>query len=182
MMTKAFRNRIRGLFRLPVFANEEHTRRAPVLHFVIWSLLLVCDTQFFIFFFLLPQNWQRWLAIILTFNFTLPPLLVLNHRGRTRLAGALLVSMLWTLSTVLAFTAGGIHALAVVMYTVFVLIAGLLFAARGGVIAGIVFGLTALGFVLLGMTGLLPPSRVKYTALSIWVLVAMALEFTVIFQ
>jgi PAS domain S-box-containing protein len=68
------------------------------------------------------------------------------------------------------------------MYTVFVLIAGFLFGTRGGLIAGIVFCLTALGLVLLGWAGLLPPSRIHYTALSIWVLVAMCLEFIVIFQ
>ena len=182
MMTKVFRNWIRGLVSPPVFADEAHTRQAQVLHFVMWSLLLVCDTQFFVFFFLLPQNWPRWLSIILTLNFTLPPMLILNHRGRTRLAGALLLSMLWSLSSALAFTAGGIRALAVIMYSVFVLIAGLLFGARGGLMAGIVFGLTALGWVLLGRAGLLPPSRVHYTGLSIWVLVAMCLEYVVIFQ
>lgn len=181
-MTKEFRNRIRGFFSSPVPDNEEQTRQAWVLRFIIWSLLLVCDTQFFVLFLLLPQNWPRWLAIILTFNFILPPLLILNHRGRTRLAAALLVSFLWTLASVLAFTARGIHALAVLMYIVLVLIAGILFGARGGVIAGIVFCLTALGLVLFGMGGMLPPSRINYTALSIWAMVAICLEFMVIFQ
>lgn len=174
--------RIRCLFSLPVVADEEQAQLARVLHFIIWSILLVANSQLYAFFFLLLQFWLRWLAIILTLDFTLPLLLLLNRRGRARLAGALLMAELWLLGTVLALTAGGIHALVVLMYMVNVLIAGLLFGGRGGVIAGIVFSLTALGLVLLETTGHLPGSVLVYTTLSIWVFVAMCLEFVTIFQ
>lgn len=170
------------LFRLPVLPEEEQARQARALHFVVLSLLLVTDTQFFVFFFLLPQNWLRWLAILLTINCTAPSLLLLNHRGHTRLGRALLMAELWLLGTVLALTAGGIRSTAILMYAVCVFAAGLLFGSRGGVIAGVGFALTSLGFVLLERANLLPESAVTHTILSIWVVVAFCLEFIAIFQ
>src|SRR5581483_1367821 len=169
-------------FSSPVFTDEEQTQRARVLTFIIWSGLLVVDTQYFVFFFLLPQNWVRWLAIILTYNFTLPPLLLLIHRGHTRLAGILLMVGIWLEGTVLAVDTGGIRAPSVTMYIVDVLVAGLVYGGGGGVIAAVVFGLTALGLVLLEWTALLPASRVSYTPLAIWAAVVINLEFIAIFQ
>ncbi len=174
--------RIRHFFSSPVFADEDQTRRAQVLHFTIWSILLVTNSQIYVVLFVMPQHWLRWLVVLLTFNFTLPPLLLMNHRGRTRLAGVLLMVEIWLLATVLALTPSGIHAPVVLAFIVNVLIAGLLFGGRGGVIVSIIFGLTALGIALLETTGLLPASRGTQTTLSIWANVAMCLEFIVIFQ
>jgi PAS domain S-box-containing protein len=173
---------IRRLFSPPVFASLEQTRRAQVLHFLVWSLLLVILTQYIIFFFLLPRNWPRWLGVLLSLNLTLPPLLLVNHHGHTRLAGALLISVLWSLAAVLGFTAGGIRPLAFFMFLMFVFIAGLLFDGRGWKIAGIVFSLTVLGLVLLESAGFLPSNRLTFTPVSIWALVAICLEFIAIFQ
>ncbi len=170
------------LFSSPVFTDEEQTQRARVLNYIIWSGLLVVDTQYFVFFFLLPQNWVLWLAIILSYNFTLPPLLLLNHRGHTRLAGILVMVGIWLQGTVLAVKTGGIRAPSVTMYIVDVLVAGLVYGGGGGVIAAIVFSLTALVLVLLEWTGLLPASRVSYAPLAIWATVVINLEFIAIFQ
>jgi PAS domain S-box-containing protein len=177
-----FKMRIRRLFSSPVFADEEQTRRAWVLHFTLWSILLVFDSQFYVVFFILPQHWARWLMSLLVINFTLPPLVLMNRHGRTRLAGILLVVTLWLLVTGMALTAGGIHAPVVLAYVVDVLIAGLLFGEIGGVIAGIIACLTGLGFVLLETTGHLPANRVTPTAMSLWVNLTLFLEFIVIFQ
>ena len=172
---------IRGLLNL-VADKEMQTQRAQMCRFIIWSLLLVANFQFFIFFFLLPENWLPLLGIILMFNFTLPLLLLLNRRGRTRLAGILLLSDLWLVGMVLSLTSGGIHAPSVFGLIVFVLVAGLLFGGGGGVLAGIVACLTGLGLVLLERTGHLPASRVTPTAVSVWAALAITLEFIVIFQ
>src|ERR1700722_4888244 len=131
--------RIRHFFSSPVYADEEQTPRAQVLHFTIWSILLVSNSQIYVVLFVMPQHWSRWLTVLLTFNFTLPPLLLLNHRGRTQLAGILLMVEIWLLATVLALTPSGIHAPVVLAYIVNVLIAGLLFGGRGGVIVSIFF-------------------------------------------
>ncbi len=180
--TDVFKMRIRRLFSSPVFADEEQTRRAWVLHFTLWSILLVIDSQFYVAFFIMPQHWARWLASLLTINFMLPPLLLLNRRGHTRLAGILLVVTLWVQATVSALTAGGIQAPAILAFVVDVLIAGLLFGEIGGVIMGIISCLTGLGFVLLETTGHLPANRVTPTAMSLWVNLTLFLEFIVIFQ
>lgn len=170
------------LFNLPVFTNEEHMERARVLSFIVWSILIVNTQVFVLFWFLLPQNRERWLAIFLTLNFTLPFMLALNHYGRTRLAGILLIVVLWLLGTVLALTAGGIHSPTVLMFVVNVLVAGLLFGGRGGVIVGVIFCLTTLGLVLLEETGLLPVNAVTHTTYSVWTSLALGLELIAIFQ
>ena len=76
--------RLRKFFRLPVFADEEQTQKAQALHFVIWSILLVINSQFYVALFILPRQWARWVAILLTIDFTLPLLLLLNRRRGAR--------------------------------------------------------------------------------------------------
>jgi signal transduction histidine kinase len=174
--------RLQRLWRAPKFPEEEQTLRAWVLHVILWSMLLVVDSQFPVTFLILPQYWPRWLASLLTLNMTVPLLLVLNRRGHTRLAGVLLVTVLWLIVTAMALTAGGIRAPAITAYVVDVLIAGLLFGAKGGVIAGIISCLLGLGFVLLEWTGHLPASRVRPTSLSLWVNLVYFVQLTVIFQ
>jgi hypothetical protein len=80
-----FNMRICRLFSLPVFTNLEQMERARVLSFIVWSVLIV-NCQIFVFCFLLPQHWARWLAVFVTLSVTLPFMLVLNHYGRTSLA------------------------------------------------------------------------------------------------
>jgi signal transduction histidine kinase len=162
--------------------KEMQAQRAQMCRFIIWSLLLVADFQLFIFFFLLPENWLPLLGIILMSNLTLPLLLLLNRRGRTRLAGILLVSDLWLAGVVLSLTSGGIHAPSVFGFITVVLAAGLLLGGGGGVLAGIVTCLTGLGLVLLERTGHLPASRVTITAVSVWAALAITLEFVVVLQ
>ena len=170
------------LISLPVFTNEEHMERARVLSFIVWSILIVNFQIFVLFWFLLPQNRARLLASFVTLTVTLPFMLVLNHHGRTRLAGILLMVGCWLLGTVLTLTSGGIHSPSVLMFVVNVFVAGLLFGGRGGVIVGVIFCLTMLGLVLLERTGLLPVSRVTHTAYSIWVSLAAGLESIAIYQ
>jgi signal transduction histidine kinase len=181
-MSKAFLKRVRGLISPPEFADKEQTRRARMLHSLAWSLLLVINLQSPIPFLLLPQYWPRWLGSLLAINFTLPPLLLLNRRGHTRLAGVLLLVVLWLFVTGRAFTAGGIHAPIVLAYVVNIFMAGLLFGARGGVIAGVAFCLTALGLVLLEMTGHLPESGFTSSSLVKWVNLTAFAEFVIVFQ
>lgn len=174
--------RLRQFLRLPVFADEEQMQKAQALHFVIWSILLVINSQFYVALFILPRQWARWVAILLTIDFTLPLLLLLNRRRGARAAGILLLVVLWLLATIVALLSGGIHAPVILAYVINMLIAGLLFGGRGSVIAGITLALSVLGFVLLSMAGLLSKSGAIYTAVSIWVSLTLFFELIAVFQ
>jgi signal transduction histidine kinase len=182
MMINAIRKRVRGLVSPPEFADEEQTRRARMLHSIVWSLLLVINLQSPVAFLLLPQYWPRWLGTVLAIDFALPPLLVLNRRGHTRWAGLFLLTVLWLLVTARALTAGGIHAPVVLAYVVNIFLAGLLFGARGGVIAGVAFCLTALGLVLVEMTGHLPESRLPASSFIKWVNLTSFAALVIVYQ
>src|SRR4051812_17634568 len=130
---------IRRFFTSPVFPDEEHTRRAWVLHVILWSSLLLSMVSFFPYMLVLPQSQARWVTVELVLLFTYPVWMLLNHRGHTRMAGALLLVELWLLAIVLALTAGGVRSpVSLGFVVVVVLIAGLLFGEQAGVIAAMV--------------------------------------------
>ncbi|MGZ4986814.1 MAG: sensor histidine kinase, partial [Limisphaerales bacterium] len=96
-------------------------------------------------------------------------LMWVNHRRHTEAAGVLLLSELLVLVTALAATAGGMHAPAVYGYLVLVVVAGLLFGARGAIVSGLAGSVAGLGLVVLDRLGRLPISAVHHTAISLWI-------------
>lgn len=164
--------RIRRLFSSPTFADEEQTRRARVLHAILWSFLLIGIVPFLAALLVLPQYKARWIASEVVVIFTTPVLMLLNRRGYTRLAGVSFLTILWSLAMVMALTAGGLRSPASLGFVVVVvLIAGLLFGEKAGVISAMVLSLTGVGFVGLEAVGYLPTSWVTHTALSLWVFI-----------
>src|SRR5690348_14342070 len=97
---------IRRFFTSPVFPDEEHTRRAWVLHVILWSSLLIGIVVFVPFMLVLPQNQGRWITAELVIILTYPVLMLLNRRGHTRMASVSLLVVLWLSTMVLALTAG----------------------------------------------------------------------------
>lgn len=174
--------RLPRLINPPVLPDEHLSHRASTLHFIIWSILLVFDTQFWAAFLVLPENWPRWAATLAVLNSVLLFLLMLNKRGHTQFASVSLLMVLWMISTGLALTAGGIHAPAIWGYVVTVLVAGLLFGGNGGLVAGIVFCATGLGMVLLEKSGHLPGNAVVTTPFSHLVNLVIVLELIALFQ
>lgn len=80
--------RIQRFFSLPTFADAGQMRWARVLRFIIWSLLLAFNAQLIVIFFLLPQYWTRWLAVILTLDLFAVLQFLANRSNRTALARA----------------------------------------------------------------------------------------------
>src|SRR5438067_1704928 len=99
---------VRSFFASPVFPDEEQTRRAGVLHVILWSSLLITLVAFLPLMLVLPQNQVRWIATELVCVFTFPVLMLLNRRGHTRTASIALLAVVGLLATALALTAGGV--------------------------------------------------------------------------
>jgi PAS domain S-box-containing protein len=159
----------RQLFAAPLFADEEKTRRARVSHVILWSILLVVNVLIVALVLAQPEHRVRWTASLLAIDFTFPILILLNRGGYPRLTGGLVVGITWFLVTGMALTAGGIHAPVSMAYIVIVLIVGLLFGERAGVMAAVLFSLTGLVFVILEKTGHLPVSHVNVSAPAHWI-------------
>lgn len=164
------RTLIQNLWAVPIFSEEEQARQAQLLHVMRQGLLLVLAGNSILSLLLLPNYGIRW-AIIFAAGFT-STLVVLwfNQRGRTRLAGAFFILLIWAISTAAAFTAGGIRAPAAKAYFVIVLFAGLLFGGRTALIMGIVCGLSGGTLVALEAGGILTSSTVPHTSLSLWII------------
>ncbi len=160
---------IRHIFGAPVFADEEQTRRVWVLHVILWTFLLLGIVAFVANMLILPQHKARWIGLTASFGLISVVLILLNRRGRTRMAAVLLLAVLWLMSVVLALISGGVHSVVSLAWVVYVLVAGLLFGDKAGVIAAIVFSLPGLTFLELEAAGRLPTSRLAHTPLSLWV-------------
>jgi len=146
-----------------------------------WTLMVAVLLEFAAIF-LMPGHALRWLSTIAAVYVLCLPTLALNRRGRTGTAGALLVTGLWVIVTVLCLTAGGVSALAVNFYVVIVLFAGLFFGSRAGVATAVVCVVTTLGMVIGTRTGWLTSAPLEYTPQIRWISLAAFLILMTVLQ
>ena len=156
-------------FSPPIFADEEHTRQARLLHIMRMGMMLVLFVNCFLNMILLQSNITRWLVIGGAGIIGNVLVIHLNQRGRTRLAGCVLLALLWVIATSAAATAGGIKAPAARSYLLLVLFSGLMFGGRAGMLTGALCIASSTMLILLDAYGWLPKSSVRHTWLSLWI-------------
>jgi PAS domain S-box-containing protein len=162
----------------PVFPDEDQTRDARLLHIIMWVGMLAATLIVVAFMLLAPGSLLRWLLTI-TFVDTIGfAMVLLNRRGRTRLASIGFIVALWVIFTALSATGGGLRAPAMTAYLVLIPLAGLLVGGKSTILAGAVCTLTGLGLLGAGEAGLLPP--VAFTITPALVLAADTLYMVVI--
>jgi PAS domain S-box-containing protein len=173
---------IRAFLTPPVFEDQEQTRVARLLHIVLGMITLAVTVAFPVCALILPGHLFRWLGLLFFFDIAHPLLMMLNHRGATRWAGIAILFELWIVITVLAATAGGIHAPGTTGYLVTVFVAGLLFNEKTGIWVGVLCALSGLGFVFLETTGHLPTPSIRHTPWSLWVTQVLFITVTITLQ
>ena len=166
----------------PVFADDEKTREARLLHSVSWSFLVIVTGGVTSLMVLLPETPYRWDTIFVGAVISGLSALVLNRVGRTRLASFLLLTTLWLLASWNALTAGGIRAPGITAYLCIILAAGLLLGERAGIVMGLICTLSGLAFVLLEARGWLPASQVNHTSLSLWFVLITFIAIVIVLQ
>jgi PAS domain S-box-containing protein len=176
------KRRLRAFWAAPVFADDEKTREARVLHIVAWSFLVIVTGAMMSLMILLPGTPFRWGMISVVAVGSGFGALALNRFGHTRPASLLLLTTLWLLASGYALTAGGIRAPGIMAYLCIILAAGLLLGERAGIVMGLVCALSGLTFVLLEWQGWLPARRVNHTSLSIWCALITFIAIIIVLQ
>src|SRR5262245_3791957 len=157
-----------ALWAPPIFASEEQTRQARLLHIIAWSTLFIVIGAMLLESILLPYAVLRWCIITALTALVSLSASALNRRERTRQGAYLVLAAAWLISSVTALTAGGIRAPALTTHLCLVLMAGLLLGNRAGITMGIVCALTGLAMVVIEALGWLPTNREIHTSLSLW--------------
>jgi PAS domain S-box-containing protein len=172
----------RAFWSAPVFADDEKTREARLLHIVSWSFLVIITGAMVLLTVLLPNLVLRWSLIFIISMISGFTALALNRFGHTRPASFLLLMVLWLLASGDALTAGGIRAPAITSYLCIILAAGLLLGEGAGIAMGLVCALSGLIFVLLEAHGWLPASPVNYTSVSLLCILVTFVAIVIVLQ
>jgi len=154
---------IRTLLTPPRFEDRDRSTTASQLHTILITILLLCLSFAFPFLFAPPMLKWRYLVIA---GVIIPASLALMHfsrRGQVRLAGFLLISLLWLATTAGSFTAGGVRAPIFMGYFVTIVIASILLG-RGAAVLTTLFSLVSGGLMALAeMQGTLPTPMLVYS-------------------
>src|SRR5688572_1555895 len=132
----------------PQTAGLDQETAASALKCITWALmgasllLLVAMRE-------MPDYTWRWLATIASVYLIGTPVLILVRAGRPKTAGVVLAAGTGLVTTVLALTAGGISAIAPLMYLLPVVVMGLLFGGRAGTITAAICLLTSVVLAIL---------------------------------
>lgn len=173
---------MRSLMSPPVFADEERTRIARLLHVVL--LAAMAASLFFLlpFMILVPENAGRYFLLAAGIVATGVILFVVMRRGFPNLAGGALVLALWGMITAAAATGGGARTPTVSVYVAIVFMAGLLLGSRAGAAVAGLCASTGLGMVLLDLHGGLPPPAAAYSPVAHWLINSVVLSVVVVLQ
>jgi len=153
----------------PVFADdEEKTRVAGLLNAILLISLSVSLAFAVVAFFSSPDPA---FSLVATGSLALLQVaaLFLMRAGRVRLATILFSSLLWLGVTGVAFSAGGVRSASFTIYTIVILIAGMLLGWRAALVFIGLSVASGLGMLYAERTGFLPEPRVSITSTYIWV-------------
>jgi PAS domain S-box-containing protein len=177
---------LRLRFGPPIFESDELTHRAHTLWVLAWGCFLYAGPLILAMLIAQPESaGQRagTLAVLLAMVLVLHEL---NRGGRTRLGGWTLILGLIALVTHRAWFVGGLVAPVSSFYVVFVMMAGLLFGARGCAIAAAICLLCGGALAWAEHAGVMPdprfgfPPAAQLTYVAIFMLLSFNLqnEFT----
>jgi PAS domain S-box-containing protein len=170
------------IFSPPTFQDNEKTRNAKFFYSLLIGSALIITLLEIIELIVLPQNYLRWIFIIVIYNFGCLILLFLNRKGYYRLASFVFVVFLFIIIFVLAWSAGSLKSPAIQEIVIVILIAGLLLGWKEGLIIAFISILASLGLVFLENSGIIPINKVVPNSLSLWVNLTMSIGILALLQ
>lgn len=154
-------------FNPPTYDSLEQNYKANLVFTLGWSWIIGVTVIVLIMTMFLPVFWARAAETIISVDVTSLICLWLNRKGYLRGASVFFSFTLWLIVSGLALTSGGIYGPAVVAYLPVIVTTGFLLGGTSGIWMAVLCVLTSLAFVLLQMHGLLPPSQIKHTPVSL---------------
>lgn len=161
---------LRRLLTPPVFENEIKTRKAHLLHSIVWGLIFLPIPYVLYHLIAAPENITR--ALVQTaFGETVNVILLyLLRRGHVDTASILQVSMFWLFFTVSGFTSDGVRGAAYLLgYPLVIIIAGVLLRGRAAMIVTL-FSLAAGGIMAYAETQGWLAAQISGNPFSLWVM------------
>lgn len=172
---------MRTILRIPVFPDDELNNTAGLLHRIVIAILCTVSMTL-VFVLIMPESALRWVLTTIGVYLWCLPLIVLNRAGRTRLASILLIGGLWAGMSFLAYSANGIRSVAIVVFLLIIFMAGILLGGRAGILTAVLCSLSTLALTLLELAGLLPPSSVTHSPISLWTIHTLLAAMVVFLQ
>ena len=150
------------------YSSMEQNYRANLVYTLAWAWIIGVTIIISVMILVLSAFWVRGITTITVVDTVAVACLVINKNGHIKAASIILSVSLWLIASLLALTAGGIYAPAVVAYLPVIITSGFLLGGVSGIVMTAVCLLSALGFVLLDINGKLPAVQVVHTPITLW--------------
>ncbi|MGE5418031.1 MAG: PAS domain S-box protein [Acidobacteriota bacterium] len=173
---------MRSILTPPVFANEEQTRRAYIVHVFSWSIVFISILFQGIQAFMLQEHAARYYIIMGLIASAYLPVILLNRRGYVRFSAVFIVIALWAIVTGSCLTGDGLRTPAIAVYLLIVLITALLFGGRVGIASVILCSLTELCIAYGQQIGLVSTTAIQRSAASLWIANTFYLALMLVLQ
>jgi PAS domain S-box-containing protein len=129
-------NRLRRLFAPPIFADEEKTRVAFILHSFEWSVIGILSAIIIFRVIIWEENGYIPILVLLAIVIVMAWGQILTRRGHVRSTSIFLVGALWLVMTYQAWEADGIRDAAIIAYIVVIIFSSLLLGWRVASVVG----------------------------------------------
>jgi PAS domain S-box-containing protein len=173
---------MRKFFSSPVFDSEDKTFKARLI-FVIISGLIALSLFFAVLLPLfVPELKYRVLILASVMIVSGIGILAMAHRGRTQLAGILLIGLLWLAITLGAATSGGVPAPLFAGYFVVIVASGLVLRRQTGIITTLICIVSGIGLIYADTQHLLPQPAITYSPIEQLLIYAFFFLITTLIQ
>ena len=153
----------------PAFADERQSIESRKVWSVLVGLLASATALFPLLTLVLPQYATRFFCEGASFDALFVGLLIVNARGRQRLAATLLLCALVGTVGYWAWTGGGMRSPAIMALPLFVGVAGILRGPRAAGFTGLACIAVSFSLLWAGHSGHLPDPAVLHTEFSTWI-------------
>jgi PAS domain S-box-containing protein len=159
---------IKRLLAAPVFADEDKTRVASLLNIILYATLLINLLYSASLLFTIPEPAPNLVVNAVLFLLQLCTLLFMR-RGQVHVASFILVGAIWLYGNFVILFFGGSQSPAVIIYSLVIVIAGLLLGGRTAIALAIASMLAVFLLLYVELSGYLPPSLIPITPVYTWV-------------
>lgn len=166
----------------PTSGNADKDQAARLLYGLLPPLVFIIAVYFVFVSIFLPSYVNRGLILLTSITAVTVMTLTITKKGHPIMAGVFCIVTLYIVVTLLALTAGGIHAPAALSYFVLIFVAGFVLGERAGLITAAVCILSNIGFYAIEKAGLLWTPMVQPSLLSTLIITVMFLSMMALFQ